>query len=119
MIPREEYPLLGMGGLLVVGATILVAGTVGSGVGRLDATLVAYTLFVVGFSLGALHQFRRGNEVGAAGHMVAVLGWGAGIGGRTTGDVRLVAFSLAALGASGVALLYLGVDTASADGDPW
>ena len=110
---RKAPLLLGTGGLLVGGATVLVAGTLAD-TGGFDAVLAAYGLFVAGFCLGAVYQYRRGHEVGAAGHAVAVLGWLAGIGGRTTGDLRLVAFSLAALGASGIALLYVGVDTVSA-----
>jgi len=120
MVGREEFPLVGMGVVLVVGAGVLLAATAGATPGSVDGILLAYGLFVVGFVLGAAHQYRNGNGVGAAGHLIAVVGWIAGIGGRATGDVRLAAFSLAALGASGIALLYLGVDSARvADSEPW
>jgi len=120
MIRREEYPLAGMGALLVVGAALLGGAATDLTPAGVDAVLVAYALFVVGFLLGARYQYGRGNGVATAGHLVAVMGWVAGMAGRALGDVWLAAFSLAALGASGVALLYVGVDDvrASRPGPP-
>jgi hypothetical protein len=108
-VDRGDLPLLAMGALMVVGAVLLVAETVGLAVSGLDLVLAAYVVFVVAFLAGAAYHYRADNPVGAAGHVVAVVGWCAGIAGELDGDVRWAAFSLAALGASGLALLYLGI----------
>ncbi len=125
---RTASHLAGAGCLLVVGSGLLAATAVDATPAAVDATtaavdpvLAAYALFVVGFLAGAGVQHRGGNDREAAGHLVAVLGWVAAAGGHATGDVRLAALSLATLGASGLALLSLGVGgvrTSEREGEP-
>jgi len=101
--------LFAMGVLVLVGALSVMTGVAGATYVVADPLVVAYSLFAVGFTAGAVHHARVDRHVAAAAHGVAVVGWTTGIVGHAIADPAFVAFSLGTLGASGVALFFAGL----------
>jgi hypothetical protein len=106
-----DTSLFAMSVLMALGALGLATNMAGETFALVDPLLAAYAIFAVAFVAGAAYHAQQGNHVAMAAHAVAVVGWMTGMFGLTVSSPEFIAFSLGTLGASGVALLFAGLQS--------
>jgi hypothetical protein len=114
---EPDVSLFAMSVLMALGALGLATNVAGETFVVVDPLVAAYAFFAVAFTAGAVHHGRQENHVATAAHAVAVVGWITGIVGQTIASPEFMAFSLGTLGASGVALLFAGLQSVGVVGD--